>query len=192
MSVSVWRPFRLVRARLAGLAAACTILVSAGCTHTASTAERIDEAYQSSGMKRGAVCPLAGRVTIDNEAPDLKKKRMALIVMACDASKPSAAADGNPYVPARADGSFEFPDGGVPPGKYVMVFALMNHRKKRGFEGPDGLKNLFNDPDVNATKPEFVVDLQAPGRKDMSINLNLAGEGGSPKAGPKALTHISN
>src|SRR6202034_1383170 len=65
---------------------------------------------------------------------------------------------------AKSETAFEFPL--LPPGKFVMLFAQLGYNPRMGFFGPDGLKNLYNDPDVNSQKPEFLIDHQAPGRTD--------------------------
>ncbi len=88
----------------------------------------------------------------------------------------------------KPDGSFEFstyfPGDGVPLGKYVVGFvALHPAAKKRGradqavpYEGPDGLKNRYNDPDKNKDTKEFAVDVTAPGRTDYEFTLTVAGK----------------
>ena len=44
---------------------------------------------------------------------------------------------------------------GVSAGKYVLVFGEFRYNKKRGYEGPDQLQNLYNDPDKNAGVTDF-------------------------------------
>ena len=107
--------------------------------------------------------------------------------MAYDAS----AGVAGPFVSVKSDGAFEFPDGGIPPGKYVLLFAGLQRNRKKGWAGPDALKNLYNDPEVNGKKEQFTIDHQAPGKTNYSFNLNVAGETPVATAGPKALTHIS-
>jgi hypothetical protein len=175
-----------------GIAAACACcLVAAGCTKQQSTANRIKQAAESSGIKPLTVFPLAGTVTVDNQPPALKSKKWVLVVMAYDASKPDQPASNQLYVSARADGSFDFGDG-LPPGKYVMLFAQLQKNKKRGAAGPDALKNLYNDPDVNAKKGDFTINHQEPGKTNYEFNLNVAGETAPAQHGPNALTHIAN
>ncbi len=173
--------------RLGAVCAFC--LVTAGCTKQQSTADRVKLAAESSGIKPVTVFPLAGTVTVDNQPAVLKSRKWVLVVMAYDTSKPDAIANG-PYVPVRADGSFAFPDGGIPPGKYVLLFAALERSKKKGWVGPDALKNLYNDPDVNGKKEQFTINHQGPGKTDYSFNLSVAGENQTLQPGPKALTHI--
>jgi hypothetical protein len=175
-------------AEIAGVGAACLCVAAAGCDSKQSTAERLEKTYQSSGITQVAVCPFGGRVTVDNEPPALESRRAALVVMAYDASKASAPAKHSAFVMTQPDGSFAFPGGGLPPGKYVMLFAELKGNLKTGYRGPDALKNLYNDPDVNGKKPEFTIDHQAPGRTDYAFNLSVAGETLPTAPGPKALT----
>ena len=68
-----------------------------------------------------------------------------------------------------------------------MLFAQLIYDPRMGFFGPDGLKNLYNDPEINSKKPEFLIDHQAPGKTDYTFNLSVAG-GTPPEApGPKAF-----
>jgi hypothetical protein len=175
--------------RLTVIVAACLCLVVVGCNKQQSNAERLNTAYEDSRMKRVDVYPLIGTVTVDNQPPAAQKsKRWALVVMAYDASKPDQPARGQTYVTAKSDGSFTFGDG-LPAGKYVMLFAGLEFTKKKGWHGPDTLKNLYNDPDVNAKKAEFLIEVP-PAKTDYSVNLNVAGETSPAAPGPKALTQI--
>jgi hypothetical protein len=69
----------------------------------------------------------------------------------------------------------------------VMLFAQLGYNPRMGFFGADGLKNLYNDPDVNSKKPEFVIDHRAHGKTDYSFNLSVAGETPPAAPGPKAF-----
>ncbi len=169
--------------------AVCACAGAVGCSKQTSTADRIKQAAEESGIKPTTVYPLAGSVTVDSQAAALKSRKWSVVVMACDASKPDAPAAGT-YVPVKSDGTFEFPDGGIPAGKYVLVFAALQRNKRKGWVGPDALNNLYNDPTVNAKKEQFNIDHQAPGKTNYSFNLSVAGEA-PQKPGPKALTHIS-
>jgi hypothetical protein len=181
--------YRLVGAL--GVAAGLCVVIT-GCTRTPSSAERLKAAYESSGLKPITVYPFAGTVTVDNSPPNFKKRKTSIIVMAYDPSKPDAPIKQNTSVTTQADGSFEFPDGGLPPGKYVMLFAELHLQKKQGWQGPDDLKNLYNDPSVNGKKKEFQIDHQEPGKKDYNFNLNVAGETPPAQHGPKALVELPN
>jgi len=175
---------------LVGVTAACFCVVAAGCNGSASTEQRIKEAYASSGITRVAVYPLAGSVTVDRQPPNFKSRRTSIVVLAYDPSKPDRPIWHNPHVTLQSDGSFAFPDGGLPAGKYVLLFAELTLQKKQGWHGPDELKNLYNDPDVNGKKEQFTIDHQAPGKSDYSFNLNVIGENAPQQPGPKALTQL--
>jgi hypothetical protein len=71
----------------------------------------------------------------------------------------------------------------------VFTFAQLNYRKKEGYVGPDGLKNLFNDPEKNVDKPDFKIEHKAPGRKNYVFDLRTIGEE-EATPGPKALIKI--
>jgi hypothetical protein len=174
--------------KIAAIAAVLICVAGAGCVRRQSTAERLEKAYRNAGMQQATVYPLAGKVTVDDEPPAVRSEKRAFVVMAYDASKTNSPAIGNAFVKARPDGSFEFPGGGLPPGKYVMLFANLGYSPKRGFRGPDELNNLYNDPEVNAKKEELTIDHHAPGKIDYTFNLSVAGETPPAAPGPKALT----
>jgi hypothetical protein len=166
-------------------AATLIFVLSLGCEGRQSTAQRLESAYQSAGMEPVTAYPLGGKITIDNEPPTARSESTRLVAIAYDAAKPESKALSNARAFVKPDGSFELP--ALPPGKYVMLFAWLGHNPKRGFFGPDGLKNLYNDPDVNSQKREFLIDHQAPGRTDYTFNLSLAGETPPATPGPKAF-----
>jgi hypothetical protein len=178
-------------ARSICIAAVCACLAAVGCTRQQSTADRIKQAAESTGIKLATVYPLAGTVTVDSQPAELKSRKWSVVIMAYDASNSNGAATGA-FVPVKSDGAFEFPDGGIPPGKYVLLFAALQRNKRKGWIGPDGLKNLYNDPEVNGKKEQFTIDHQAPGKTNYSFNLNVAGETAPAQPGPKALTHIAD
>jgi len=71
----------------------------------------------------------------------------------------------------------------------VVLFAALTSKGRLGMGQPDGLKNLYNDPDKNAENKDFVVELEPPGRTDCQFNLDLAGKDpGTP--GPKAVKQL--
>ena len=168
-----------------GLAVTLIFILSFGCEGRQSTAQRLEKAYKSAGMEPATVYPLGGKITVDNEAPVAKSETARVVAIAYDAAKPDLKANSNASAFVKSDGSFELPP--LPPGKYVMLFAQLVHNPRMGFFGPDGLKNLYNDPDVNAKKSEFVVDHQAPGKTDYTFHLSVAGETPPEAPGPKAF-----
>ena len=168
-----------------GVAATLIFILSFGCQGRQSTAERLEEAYKSAGIDPATVYPLGGTVTVDNEPPVVKSETARLVAVAYDAAKPDAKEKSNAYAFVKPDGSFELPP--LPPGKYVMLFAQLGHNPRIGFFGPDTLKNLYNDPDVNSKKPEFLIDHQSPGKMNYAFNLSVAGETPPAAPGPKAF-----
>ncbi len=167
------------------VAATLIILVFFGCGGRESTAQRLEKAYESAGMDPVTAYPLGGMITVDNELPAAKSETARLLAIAYDAAKPDAKANSSATAFVKPDGSFELPP--LPPGKYVMLFAQLGYNPRMGFFGTDGLKNLYNDPDVNSKKPEFVIDHQAPGKRDYTFNLSVVGETPPAAAGPKAF-----
>jgi hypothetical protein len=167
------------------------VVVVVGCNKSESNTERMKAAYENAGMKPTSVYPLSGTLTVDNQAPvGPKSRRWAIAVMAYDTSKPDQPARGQAFVMAKSDGSFTFGEG-LPPGKYVMLFAGLEFNKRRGWHGPDLLKNLYNDPDVNAKKTEFLIEVP-PAKTDCAFNLSVVGEAPLAKPGPKSLIDIPN
>jgi hypothetical protein len=168
-----------------GVGAALIFILSCGCDGRQSTAERVEKAYKSAGMEAAAGYPLGGKITVDNEPPAAKSEQARLVAIAYDVAKPDINAKSNPQAFVRPDGSFELPL--LPPGKYVMLFAQLGHNPRMGFFGPDGLKNLYNDPEVNSKKPELLIDHRAPGKTDHTFNLSVAGETPPEAPGSKAF-----
>jgi|HubBroStandDraft_6_1064221.scaffolds.fasta_scaffold115982_2 hypothetical protein len=177
--------------QIGGLLVLCGIFVSVGCSGAQSPDQALNQALSKQGQKKEKVCEFAGKVTIDGQPPQLDKKSK-LLVMLYDPSKPDLPIGRRPLETVDSDGSFAFHTydraDGAPPGKYVVTFAQLKYKKKRGFLGPDQLKNQYNDPDRNAKIPEFNVDVQPPGKKDYEFNLTTPSE--ATAAGPKALTEI--
>ncbi len=89
----------------------------------------------------------------------------------------------------------------MPLGKYIIGFvALRLGTKGNGagpasgpqpYRGPDGLKNLYNDPDKNKDIAEFVVEVTQPGRTDYDFSLSAAGKE-ARKPGPHAVKALEN
>jgi hypothetical protein len=130
--------------------------------------------------------PLAGKLTIDGQPPG---KDGTVIVML---DGPTVVGKIEPYYAyCRPDGSFEF-QGGHSAGRFVITIAWLRERKGvewAEFLGPDRLKNLYNDPDRNAKRPEFVIRHEAPGKTNYRFNLKVAGER-PVQPGPNAVTHL--
>jgi hypothetical protein len=112
-----------------GVAATLIFILSFGCDGRQSTAQRLEKAYQSTGMNPVRVYPLGGKITVDNEPPVAKSEAARLVAIAYDAAQPDAKAKSNVRAFVKPDGSFELP---LPPGKYVMLFAQLVHNPRMG------------------------------------------------------------
>jgi hypothetical protein len=165
---------------------ALTILAAAaGCSSHQSPERRIKIALEQAGMTGTPLYPIAGTVTIDGMPPTFDNPKMRLVITLYDPQKPDET---HLHTMVKADGSFRFTEDGIGPGHFVLAFAVLRRKGPQNFIGPDGLSNLYNDPDVNAAKfPEFVIDHQAPGKKDYEFNLEVAGKEPITSPGPHAV-----
>jgi hypothetical protein len=166
-----------------------------GCSGTQSSTAALDASLKAAGVAKEKVYPLAGRITVDGQPPQLGKTGDTLVVVLNDPKQPDVPAMAKQKAIANHDGEFNFTtyekDDGVKEGKYVLTIALLHRRGKKGYLGPDELKNLYNDPDKNANSPEFAIDHKAPGKSDYAINLELAGKEAGIE-GPHSLTSITD
>jgi hypothetical protein len=166
-------------------------LLPAGCSKTQTTQEALDAQFKVLKVGQATLAKFAGKVTIDGQPPAPPRGQALRIILFdrknLDKNKrPLSAA-------CQKDGRFEFytyaKADGAPVGSYVVLFAELTNNRARGFVQPDGLKNLYDDPDKNAQNPEFVVELAPPGRTDYSFNLEFAGKDPATP-GPHAVTEI--
>jgi hypothetical protein len=178
-----------------GLSAAAFMAAMAcsGCG-PASPEQRIDTELKATGKGKTPVYPLAGHVTIDGGAPsDLGKGRSKLMILLYDPKAPDNVPERWKKAEVQPSGDFQFSHYGVndgaPGGMYVAVFVQLNDKKKKGFIGPDRLKNLYNDPEKNLKIPEFKIEHTKPGKTDYEFDLAVAGkEEGT--TGPKSVTKL--
>jgi hypothetical protein len=164
-----------------------------GCSHRETADQALDRAMKEANQTRGEVAKFAGKVTIDGQPPSLPRGK-SLVVMLYNPQKPPANRQVLPYsARCRPDGSFAFntygTDDGAPVGKYIVLFAELQPAKV-GFVGPDGLKNLYNDPERNDKDPQFQLNLTEPGRSDWTCDLAVAGKEANENPGPHAATGI--
>jgi len=143
----------------------------AGCG--GNKGDRLESAFKDAGISKAAVAPVSGIVTIDNAAPE-----PFTLVMLWDPKKPEA---GVLRAICDAEGRFAFTSydhgDGVPPGKYVAIFARFNLGGRLGnFDGPDLLNNLYNDPEKNAADPALEITVNEPGKTDYHFDLAIAGK----------------
>jgi hypothetical protein len=168
-------------------------LMIAGCGRRESADESLDRALKETNKTRDVTAKFAGKVTIDGQRPDLQRGQ-SLVVMLYDPQKPPPNRQTMPRTArCRPDGSFAFntygTDDGVPVGNYIILFAILKPAKT-GFHGPDGLKNLYNDPDKNDKIADYHLDLKPPGKSDWAFDLAVAGKEPVTSPGPHAATGI--
>lgn len=170
-------------------------LVTAGCGGGSQSADQaLQKQLDAANIPRTAVCKFAGSVTVDGQPPSLGPNER-LVVILYDLKNPPTR--DKPPLTTTCDqkGHFEFSTftrgDGVPPGAYTVLFAQLQAQPGAGMFPPDKLKNLYNDPEKNAEKPEFKLDLSPPGRSDYSFNLDLAGKEAVSTPGSHAVTKIT-
>jgi hypothetical protein len=168
-------------------------LTIAGCGRRESADQSLDRALQESNRTRDATAKFAGKVTIDGQKPALERGQ-SLVVMLYDPQKPPGNRQQLPRAArCRPDGTFAFTtygtDDGAPVGNYIVLFAVLKP-SKGGFRGPDGLMNLYNDPDKNDKIADYHLDLKAPGKTNWAFDLAFAGKDPVATPGPHAVTGI--
>lgn len=171
------------------------LLFVAGCSEGQSANQALDKSLEANKLTRTKVYPLAGKITVDGVPPELAEDDR-VVVMLIDPSKKDQGSGppSGPYVVANKSGEFAFhtygTDDGIEPGTYIATIARFKVKKKKGFMGPDGFQNLYNDPDRNEKEhPELKIEHQAPGKKNYQFDLQVAGrEPAEPSA--KSLTKI--
>jgi len=165
-----------------------TLLVLAAIALEGCSKPSREDEYSKNNAKPPAqepVAKFAGRVTVDGLT---QLGGDHIFVFLTDPQK----LDKHKRLSTRCDpdGRFEFktylPGDGVPLGKYVVGFVALHLPKKATgmgtadsaprYLGPDGLKNLYNDPEKNKDIPEFVVEVTQPGRTDYEFNLTVSGK----------------
>jgi hypothetical protein len=161
-----------------------------GCSHQQTAEEALDASLATLGTSKVAVSPLAGTVTIDGHPPQLER-RQKILVMLHDPAKGGKSPKDPPFVVCNAQGGFAFHTyhdrDGVPPGEYVLTFVQLTDRGKRGYLGPDGLKNLYNDPD----KSEIKIAHAGAGRTDYAFDLKIEGRD-AIKPSPRAVLNLQD
>ena len=104
-----------------------------------SASQAVDEALSRAGKTRGAVFPLAGKLTIDGQSPDLKPG-VRLFVMLHGREKLDSASGPLFHAACKPNGEFSFNSyvqgDGIPAGKYVVTFVGLRQAFQRGYRGP--------------------------------------------------------
>jgi hypothetical protein len=168
---------------------------------------RPDQVAQVAQLPNKAiVAKFAGHVSIDGQPPS--QDNGTLFVVLNDPAHPVAG--GKASTTCDEQGNFAFttylPGDGAQTGKYVATFAQLKidrgqstggHGRRmagpsmsRDYVAPDGLKNLYNDPEKNKDNPSFVVEIAAPGRADYDFNLEVAGKESVKAPGTYAATRL--
>jgi hypothetical protein len=177
-------------ARLAGLAVLGLVVV--GCSGRQSPQQALDAQLKAANITKADLASFAGKVTIDGQTPEYKRAQ-PLVVMLWDKSHPDKNTPPINSV-CQKDGSFEFSryvkGDGVPPGSYVVLFGQFTSKGKMGLGQPDGLNNLYDDPDKNSQNKDLVLELAAPGKTNFLFNLEIAGKEPETTPGPHAVTKI--
>jgi hypothetical protein len=170
-----------------------------GCGGQQSEKQTREEFYKNNpeiASARQDLAKFSGRVSVDGHPPD---EGVALFLVLNDPDHPEKKI--SLRTKCDQDGSFAFKTyesgDGVPLGKYVVAFAGLHPSASRGrsftrrFVGPDALSNLYNDPDMNKGNPDFIVNVQPPGRTDYEFNLTVTGKQPVATPGKNAVTQIT-
>jgi hypothetical protein len=200
-----------VKRRRPGRSLACVFVcilaatAFSGCTKTGGA--RTDQIEQTALLQnKVSVAKFAGHVSVDGQPPAAENG--TLFVILNDPAHPVAG--GKASTNCDEQGNFSFttylPGDGVGVGKYVVTFAQFKSDQGRGtsghghrmgspsmnrdYVGPDGLKNLYNDPDKNKDDSAFAVEVASPGRTDYEFNLELAGKTAVKFPGAFAATRL--
>ena len=188
---------RVARIVLTCLALGIVLLGSSGCGDAQSANQRFAKELQQTGQSERSVVRFAGKVLVDGQPAHAAVAKQKVLVILFDQAQPKLQVGQRPVASCNERGEFSFTTyrlgDGVEPGEYVVAFAqLMQQTKNDSFEGPDGLKNLYNDPDKNGKNPEFTIKHASPGKTDYVFDLKLAGQDPVAAPGPHAVTEIPN
>src|ERR1700677_4751256 len=171
-------------------------LLNLGCAHANGVAAAMEQQMKDLNLQKGIVAKFAGHVTIDGKSPRDAYPKQVLVVMLYDPKNPRDG-DGLLKTICKSDGGFEFSTydrgDGVPTGSYVVLFAeltpgLMASKRGKSLKGPDGLMNLYNDPDKNGENAQFKIDIAQPGKTDWDFALEVLGKQPIATPGPHAVT----
>jgi len=176
-----------------GLAALAVLtLLPSGCSRGPSTQQAVDTQLESLHLQREPLGRFAGKVTIDGQPPTFERGKV-LLIMLYDQTHPEKNKPAL-YATCQPGGKFTFytytAGDGVPLGTYVVLFAQLAASRGRGLVQPDGLKNLYDDPEKNSQNKDFVVTVTGSGKTDYDFNLELAGKDPVTSPGPHAVTEI--
>jgi hypothetical protein len=174
----------------------CFLLGAGGCSKSLSPNQRVEKELSQIGKSTVAVSPFAGKVLVDGQPAQGTAPNQKIIVVLFKRGQPNLRMNERPHAECNGRGEFAFTTynsaDGVEPGEYVVAIAQLFVRSKdNSCEGPDGLQNLYNDPDKNEKIPEFTISHSSPGKTDYAFDLKLAGQEPVSTPGPRAVTEIS-
>src|SRR5262249_5589196 len=160
-------------------------LGAGGCNRVQSEKEALKKALEVNGGTEANVLKFSGTVTIDNQTPTIDR-RNPLFVFAYDPKKPPKGRQSPFYARCDKNGHFEFntysSGDGLPAGSYIVLFTQPKQ------DGSDGLKNLYNDPDINAKEERFQINLPGPPEKsEWTFDLSVAGKDPITTPGPHTV-----
>jgi len=166
------------------VAVLCTLGLSViGCNRATSEKEALRKSLEVNGGSEQNVVKFSGTVTVDNQPPVIERGS-PFFVMAYDPKNPPKGRQLPFTTTCDKQGHFQFntygTGDGLPAGSYVVLFA---QPKADG----DGLKNLYNDPDINAKDERFRIELTSPGKTDWAFELAVAGKDPITIPGPHAI-----
>ncbi len=196
---------RLDRSFARAFVSLLAVAAFSGCNN--SGGPRTDQVEQVAQLpNKVPVAKFAGHVTVDGQPPS--QDNGTLFVVLNDPAHLVAGGKGSTSCDEQGNFSFTtyLPGDGAPTGKYVVTFTLLKIDQGRGtgghgrriagpsmthdYVGPDGLKNLYNDPERNKDDQKFVVEIAAPGRADYDFNLEVVGKESVKAPGPLATTRL--
>jgi hypothetical protein len=171
-------------------------LLNLGCGKTDGVDAAMQQQMKELNAQKVSVAKFAGHITVDGKTPREAYPKQAMVIMLYDQNPKGRALL---YQICKKDGDFEFstyqPGDGVPTGSYVVLFAelnaaLMATKRSKHLNGPDGLMNLYNDPEKNGEIPQFKIDVAEPGKTDWVFDLEVQGKPPVASPGSKAITFI--
>jgi hypothetical protein len=179
MWLSIRVPFPFASAILVAFS-----LLAGGCSESADQA--ILRRKKEYNVQDQPAAKYSGTVTIDGQTPDVPAGHDLLVFLYDPKTDADKRGRGARYSACKRDGSFQFGES-IAPGSYVVLFAELARGRPGISRGPDLLQNLYNDPDKNATRAGFTIELSPPGKTGASFNLEIAGKEPVTTPGPHAF-----
>ena len=109
-------------------------LIAAGCGGE-SADQAVAQRQKELNLPKKELVSFSGTVTIDGQPPEIPDGH-ALLVALSGPNDPPPDKQPPRYVIVQKDGKFEFKEGGVSPGSYVVAIALLRRGRPGIFAGP--------------------------------------------------------